>query len=245
MRVRVLLVVAALATMGLVPPPAHAAYAISAGEDETNGGYDPIFNPRAPRLLPGTQVVWTNNDLYGTPHTVTAYYGGSFASAQVTTGSSFAATYGGGTVLYRCLYHSSFDDRVDPPACQGMCGAIHDAGPDVFAPSARITTPNGFVFTGAVRIDGVASDNRAVRSVVVRIRPAAEIAPLLVTRQAIAECLGCEGPSVLWTSRANPGVTTYAPFINLPPGQYRVEATAVDPAGNTASATPISIYVLR
>ncbi|MGH2830937.1 MAG: hypothetical protein ACRDJM_10690, partial [Actinomycetota bacterium] len=176
---------------------------------------------------------------------VTAYYGASFASSAVTYNRTFTTMYTGGTVGYRCLYHSSLDTRVTPEACTGMCGTIHDATQDLQAPTVSITTDNGFFFTGAVRVDGIAQDNRAVRSVVVRIRPVLEIPSVLVTRQSIADCVGCEGPSVLWTARSRPGVDTHAPFLNLPPGQYRVEADAVDPSGNVTSATPISIYVLR
>lgn len=244
-RARVLLLVVALAALSPAPRPAHAAFGINAGENETSGPYDPVFNPRAPLLLPGTQIVWTNTDIFGNMHTMTAYYGATFASAAVTYNNTFSTTYTGGTVLYRCLYHSSMDTRVTPNACSGMCGTIHDASQDLRAPSIAFTTDNGFVFTGAVRVDGVASDNRAVRSVVVRIRPVLEVPSVLVTRQSIAECVGCEGPSVLWTARSRPGVDTSAPFLNLPPGQYRVEADAVDPAGNVTSAQPISIYVLR
>lgn len=236
-----------------VPLPSSAAgtLSISMRNGAVTPDYQPIFDPRAPTpVIPGTTLTWTSAD--ATAHTVTAYYGAAFASGSIAKTESFSALYSGGTVLYRCLYHASLDTRVSPPACSGMCGAIHDASQDLSAPAVSIRTQSGFVFTGAVRIDGVASDNRAVMNVRVKLTPIIQAEPLLPTKQAFSEdssennpCVGCYGPNVLWTFRQSADVVAAAPPLTLPPGQYRVDAQAVDPQGNTADASPISIYVIR
>lgn len=262
MKARVLLAIAAVFAAALLPIPAQAAQ-ISASLVDTDaslGGHKPRMNPRALSATPGDSIRWTHSDngyISGQDHipsihTVTAYYGSTFASPALFYGDTFTAPYSGGTVLYRCLYHSSLDTRVNPPGCDGMCGAIHDTTNDQTPPTAAITTPTGFVFTGAVRIDGVASDNRAVSSLEVRFEPIVEVPGVLVTKKILSldastmnPCVGCFGPSLKWTVRSDPSVQTSQPILNLPPGQYRVIARAVDPHGNIGDSAPIAIYVVQ
>ncbi len=252
MRFRVVLIFAMLAAVALAPVPGRAAsYTISMKDDPPGEPSTPVyFQARTLSAPAGSTITWANAD--ADYHTVTAYYGAAFASNAVGPAGSFTTTYPGGTVLYRCLYHAYLDERVSPPACFGMCGAIHDIAQDLQAPVATITTPNGFVFTGAVRIDGRATDNRSVSTVKVSIKPVVEIPVVLSRKEGFAEdassmnpCIGCHGPMALWTFRSDPAVGTRAPVLNLPPGQYRVDAQAVDPHGNVGDATPISIYVLQ
>lgn len=247
MRFRVVVAAAFVAASSLVPLPGRAATLVAIKDTNLNPGqHAPVYDPRQISLGSGATLQWRNDDYQELSiHTVTAYYGASFASSAIDPGGVFNATYTGGTVLYRCLYHSRLDYSLSPPACVGLCGYLHDTAPDLSSPSVQITTPDGFVFTGGVRVDGTASDNRAVRSVLVRFVPLAEVPIVLNIKQDLAACLGCEGPSARWTQFANFAVRTQPPILTLPPGPYRVEATAVDPAGNTASAPPITIYVLR
>lgn len=246
MRTRVLLLL--LALVPLAPAASHAAppQMILAIDADNGEGYVPIFSPKAQIVPAGSLMTWRNDDLGSrSAHTITPYYGTlAFAPQLLIPQQSFSAAYPGGTALFRCEYHSSLDTTISPPACSGMCGAIHDATQDLSPPRVAITTPNGFVFTGGVRIDGIASDDRAVKTVAITFRPTAEVPPLLPAKSSVALCAGCDGPSVKWKSFTDPGVKGSAPFLTMPPGQYRVEAIATDPHGNAASAAPITITVL-
>lgn len=247
-KVRFVIPLLLLAATGLAPLPSHAAVQTFAMNDvdPSLDGYRADYTPKAAMLLPGDTLRWRNDDFGSRSiHTATAYYGASFASSAVDPGTTFSTAYNGGTVLFRCLYHSSLDTTLSPPACTGMCGAVHDARQDLAPPQVSITTPNGFIFTGGVRIDGIAADDRAVKTVAVTFRPIVEVPPVLPAKSVVAQCLGCDGPAVTWKAFQEAGVKGQAPFLTLPPGQYRVEALATDPHGNAASATPITIYVLR
>lgn len=246
MRTRVLLLL--LALVPLAPAASHAAppQMILAIDADNGEAYVPVYSPKAQLVTAGSLLTWRNDDL-GTrsAHTITPYFGSlGFAPQLLIPQQSFSAAFPGGTALFRCEYHSSLDNSISPPGCTGMCGAIHDATQDLSPPSVSITTPNGFVFTGGVRIDGVASDNRAVKTVALTFVPIAEVPTILPRKSVVALCTGCDGPSVKWKSFTDPGVKGSAPFLTMPPGQYRVGAIATDPHGNAASAAPITIYVL-
>ncbi|HEX9695183.1 MAG TPA: hypothetical protein VGB64_02580 [Actinomycetota bacterium] len=236
-----------LAVMGLAPLPSHAVTQMFIMNDVNSSldVYQPAYTPTSALLAPGTEVKWRNDDFGSRSiHTATAYYGAAFASSAVDPGATFTTTYAGGTALFRCLYHSSLDMTLTPPACSGMCGALHDATQDLAPPTVSITTSDGFVFTGGVRIDGVASDDRAVKTIAITFRPIAEVPTVLPAKSVVAQCAGCDGPSAKWKTFQDPGVKGQAPFLTMPPGPYRVEAIATDPHGNTGSAQPITIYVL-
>lgn len=257
LRALVFLLAAALCAVVVSPVPGHAAnYDVSLVDADTGSAFVPKFDPRFKIVPAGNTLRWTNKDVEF--HTVTAYYASNpaqptIASSALSYNHVYTAPYAGGAILYRCQYHSMLDTRVTPPACEGMCGAIHDASQDTRAPhTVRITTQDGFVFTGAVRVDGIAQDDRGVATIRVRIRPVVEVPLLLLTKEGFAQdgdamntCSGCYGPSALWTFRSIPAVNRQSPFLNLPPGQYRVEATAFDMQGNAADADPITIYVVR
>lgn len=247
-RVRFILPFLLFAVMGLAPLPSHAATQMFIMNDlDTGAAYRAGYTPASAQVAPGTTITWRNDDFGSRSiHTATAYYGSSFASSAVDPGTTFSTVYGGGTVLFRCLYHSTLDsmnNTLTPPACSGMCGALHDTTQDLAPPSVSITTPDGFIFTGGVRIDGLASDNRAVKTVAVTFRPVAELPVVLPAKSVVAQCSGCDGPAAKWKTFQEPGVKGQAPFLTMPPGAYRVEALATDPHGNQASATPITIYV--
>lgn len=261
-RIHRMLICCLLAAAVLAPLPSHAAtYTISIKDQYAPPGdanhlprYDLARTINTPA---GSTILWKNEDL--TIHTVTAYYGASFASPAIDvagtpppSSTTFSTVYSGGTVLYRCLYHSTLDVRVSPPGCSGMCGAIHDTASDTQVPTVRTTTKNGQVFTGSVRLDGTASDNRAITRVKVRIIPVVEPPSGLLVTELFSEdaselhpCIGCYGPNAAWTVRSTPGVSTRSPYVKLPPGQYRVEAEATDPHGNVGRAAPIVIYVVQ
>lgn len=246
MRIRVGLLL--LALVPFAPATSHAAppQIIRAVDADNGDAYVPVYTPKSQLVAPGSTLTWRNDDLGSRlAHTVTPYFGSlTFSPQLLVPQQSFSAVYGGGTALFRCEYHSSLDTTISPPGCTGMCGAIHDSTPDISSPSVAITTPNGFIFTGGVRIDGTASDDRAIKTVALTFRPVAEVPPLLPAKSAVALCNGCDGPSVKWKSFTDPGVKGSAPFLTMPPGQYRVEAVATDPHGNAASAAPITITVL-
>ncbi|HVL91251.1 MAG TPA: hypothetical protein VM841_13540 [Actinomycetota bacterium] len=247
-RVRFILPFLLFAAMGLTVAPSHASAPTftMADVDPSEEGYDPAYVPKSVMLAPGALVRWRNDD-WGSRsiHTATAYYGAAFGSSAISPGGFFSTTYDGGTVLFRCMYHSELDTTISPPTCSGMCGAIHDSRQDLAPPSVSITTRDGFIFTGGVRIDGVASDDRAIKTVAVTFRPVVVAPPLLPAKSVVAICAGCDGPAVKWKVFQDAEIKGQAPFLNLPPGQYRVEALATDPHGNSASAQPITIYVLR
>lgn len=236
----------ALAAALLAPLPSNAATKMITMIDADNGeAYVPVYNPASSLVAPGTTISLRNDDLGSrSTHTVTPYFGISFTPVAVAPTGTFSFAYPGGTVLFRCEYHSSLNTATYPPACQGMCAALHDTTPDLQAPTVSITTPDGFIFTGGVRIDGTASDNAAIKTVAVTFRPVAEIPQVLPAKSQVAICTGCNGPSVKWKTHVDPGVQSRLPVLTLPPGQYRVEALATDPQGNAASAQPITIYVL-
>ncbi|MHB8512841.1 MAG: cupredoxin domain-containing protein [Actinomycetota bacterium] len=249
----------------LLPMPSHATTNIAVSLINAGGTgdqYDPVIDPRSPLVVPGATITWTNKDSggndppSGSEHALEAYYGATFDSGVLDQGQSASITYGGGTVLYRCLYHSSlsYDVPQGPPTCSGMCGAIHDASStDRTPPSVTITTENGFVFTAGVRIDGTATDDSAVMDVLVRFIPVVPVPPLIYNpppqqsdpTSTQNPCAGCDGPYAEWTVRQDTTASAAIPPIALPPGQYRVEAAAFDPLGVEGDATPISIYVLR
>ncbi|GAC1424637.1 MAG: hypothetical protein NVSMB57_16660 [Actinomycetota bacterium] len=243
----------AMASFAL-PSRAGTIISISMVNAGTETSYEPVFDPRVPLpVAAGVTLTWTHLDGVES-HQIESYYGQAFGSPRLARGDSFSVTYAGGTLLYRCVLHSTLEKRFvnGPPVCTGMCGAIHDASDDAIPPAISITTKNGFVFTGAVRIDGVASDNRAVVEVRVRIIPVIESPPTLQTRggfsdavSAMNPCGGCDGPKAAWVVRQLADINTSSPVLSLPPGQYRVEASAFDPHDNEGVATPISIYVLR
>ena len=127
--------------------------------------------------------------------------------------------------------HSVTARATDRAGNQGASSTPRTFVVDITPPLVTITTPNGTVFPPADegRVTGGASDNHAVARIELRWQNVA-------TGQStttVAECSGCGTPTATWSGRAP-----------LAPGAYRVEATAVDTAGNRSSPREITIVRL-
>jgi plastocyanin len=121
-------------------------------------GIDVVNNAFAARAVvanAGDTIRWT---FKGNGHRVQAYSGASFDSGILNknAGETFETTFGGGTVLYRCINHSQLSGPSND--CTDMCGKLTDVppsdlpqAPTVSSPSHNSTTDNRLVqFTGGV-----------------------------------------------------------------------------------------------
>lgn len=90
------------------------------------------FTPMRVRAQVGDAIrlVWSSAG-----HDVEAYGGATFSSGILPEGSSFTASFDGGTIGYRCTPHSSLN--ADRTVCTGMCGMISDQPP----PAPTLTQP--------------------------------------------------------------------------------------------------------
>jgi hypothetical protein len=193
---------------------------------------DYFFAPGGAIAAPGSQVVLYNAAGQG-DHQIEAYYGASWNPVLLKPGRGTIVNYPGGTVLYRCVLHSTLDESQTPKSCSGMCGVIQSE-PDYMPPTVRIATPNDFRFSGPVRIDGDATDDHAVVQVFVTFVPAAQIPYVLAQKTTRATCTRCGQSSLTWR----------ATETSLQAGRYEVRAHAADAAGHTAESEPITILVL-
>lgn len=141
MRRGIILLAAALVAGSLLPSAAATTHQVDVR--------DSFFDPSVVVAEAGDTVTWTWQGSLG--HNVTAHQGATFASPTQSTGS-FSATFGGGTVLYRCTIHSSLDAQG---RCNGMCGLVtDDATPP---PSPTVNEPAaGATVRSPVRISGSA-----------------------------------------------------------------------------------------
>lgn len=193
---------------------------------------DYFFAPGGAIAAPGSQVVLYNAAGQG-EHQIEAYDGAAWTTNLLKPGRGTMVSYNGGTVLYRCKLHSTLDISRNPPACSGMCGVLQSE-PDYTAPQVRVTTPTDYRFSGAVRIDGVATDDRAVVHVFTTFKPVAQIPFVFQPKTTRATCYGCGQRSLTWR----------ATETSLQAGRYEVRAHAVDAAGNQAESEPITVLVL-
>lgn len=116
-------------------------------------------------FAPATQAAQVNDTITWTWtsgfHSVTSWDGPqSFDSGTRGAPNSFSITFGGGTVRYYCIIHST----VDASGCHGtMCGVLtEDSTPP--APPAITEPASGATTGGSVRIAGTASaDTTTVR----------------------------------------------------------------------------------
>lgn len=132
---------------------------------------DDSFAPAIFGAVQGDRIMWTWTDTTN-QHDVVAYAGDSFASPLQTAGS-FSATFGGGTVSYRCTRHSGLFDG----SCSGMCGTITD---DVSAPAPpEFTQPADGATLGSdlVAIAGTASADSARLALSEGSRTLADVVP--------------------------------------------------------------------
>lgn len=193
---------------------------------------DYFFAPGGAVASPGTQVVLYNAAGQG-EHQIQAYEGAAWTTNLLKPGRGTIVPFNGGTVLYRCKLHSTLDIAKSPPACSGMCGVLQSE-PDYTAPVVRITTPNDFRYNGAVRVDGVATDDHAVVHVFTTFKPLAQVPLVFQPKTTRAACYGCGRTSLTWR----------ATETSLQAGRYEVRAHAVDAAGNQAESEPTTILVL-
>lgn len=113
---------------------------------------DFFFSPKRTEAIAGDTVMF---EFVSGVHEVTAYSGASFRS-DLQGGGTFEAPFEGGTVLYRCVPHSTLSG--EPSVCTGMCGVITD---EVIAgiPAPTIGKPSpGTVTPRATTISGTASE---------------------------------------------------------------------------------------
>jgi hypothetical protein len=127
--------------------------------------------------------------------------------------------------------HTATARASDAAGNQGAPSAPRNFVVDTTPPMVTITTPTGTVFLPGDqgRVTGTASDNHVVARIDLRWQD-------LVTAQStttVADCSGCGTPAATWSGRAP-----------LAPGAYRVQATAVDAAGNRSSPREITIVRL-
>lgn len=194
--------------------------------------FDYFFAPGGNILPAGSNVVLFNRSSQG-DHEIQAYYGASFHTDLLRPGRGTIVSYPGGTVLYRCVLHSTLTYGQTPPSCSGMCGVLQSEQ-DYVPPAVTITTPDAYRFTGAVRIDGRATDDRSVVQVYLTFTPLLYAPYVSAAHNTRATCYGCGLPSLTWR----------ATETSLQAGRYEVRAHAVDAGGNTSTSAPITIVAL-
>lgn len=194
--------------------------------------HDYFFAPAGKVLPAGSQVVLLNRSPQG-DHQIQAYSGASFTTNVLKPGRGTIVSFPGGSVLYRCVLHSTLDYNRSPAGCSGMCGVLQ-SNPDDTPPQVRITTPNDYRYTGAVRVDGRATDDYAVVQVIVTFTPVAYAPLAYAPKSTRAVCYGCGQASLTWR----------ATETSLQAGRYEVVAHAVDAAGNMTTSDPVTIIAL-
>ncbi|GAC1422212.1 MAG: hypothetical protein NVSMB57_15490 [Actinomycetota bacterium] len=132
--------------------PAHAATT----RNVTASNF--IFTPAVQQAVAGDTIGWTNTQGF---HTVTEYGGASF-DRTLNQGDTFSLMFAGGTVLYRCTFHSSLDEQT--LVCQGMCGVVTDRNPNLVPAAPSITSPaNGAnLSTAKVHLAGTSEPTTTV-----------------------------------------------------------------------------------
>ena len=103
----------------------------------------------------GDTVSWKLNRS-NNQHTITAYAGATFNSGPLFQSQTYSAPFDGGTVRYRCTFHSSIDSNDD---CTGMCGVISDTPPPLEPPRFSYPPNNDVSFTPYVTFNGSVASN--------------------------------------------------------------------------------------
>lgn len=226
---RSVLALGALLLVVSVPVPGRAGQAYVAVGAGT-------FSPAVLYLDPGDDVVF---DWLGGTHHIAAYRNGDFDSGEQESPYRWGLPFSGGTIRYRCLVHSSLNAVAQ---CNGMCGILtDDASLDVQPPTGQITKPKRneavvaaptvdaepFMVRFPVRVEGTASDNKAVAGIAIRWYDNAGR-----SSERVADCPACGATPVTWSVE-----------VSLLPGTYLVEAGIADPSGNRW-VTPRTMFVV-
>lgn len=94
--------------------------------------------PRAVVAVAGDTIRW---NFRGSGHHLQAYSGGDFDSGPLNknAGEIFEAPYAGGTILYRCINHSTLSGPTND--CNQMCGKLTDVPPSDLPQAPTVSSP--------------------------------------------------------------------------------------------------------
>lgn len=86
------------------------------------GAYNNYFSERSLHASALDTVTWYNQE---GRHNIVSYAGDQEVASKMLylQGDPFVSTFGGGTLLYRCTYHSRL---TSTSVCEGMCAAVTD-----------------------------------------------------------------------------------------------------------------------
>jgi len=205
------------------PPSALRSFSVAASIDVTPPAAPVLTDPPEGSLQPAF-VMFRGTAEAGS--TVKIYRG----AGVIAHGTATAGTFELGAQMLSGA-QAVTATATDAAGNQSAHTPLRSFTVDAQRPTVTIDTPDNTIYLpfATPHVTGTANDGTGVAGIELELRSLMDGPPTII----LATCSGCPETAATW-----------AADLGVPPGSYRLEARAIDTAGNRSEPASIRIYVL-